>query len=114
MLVFLAFDAKIVDVVDLALLPRMGFATSMSSFEFLMLGDEKEIRTWEVIETVSKKDHFIIEKFPEMATISKVTFRSPTEEDYFLWARVYKHLAPHYIPDHQAMLDAVHKLQVDP
>ena len=23
-------------------------------------------------------------------------------------------LAPHYIPDHQAMLDAVHKLQVDP
>jgi hypothetical protein len=36
--------------------------------------------------------------------------RRPIED----WQRVYQHLAPHYIPDHQAMLDAVHELQVDP
>lgn len=34
-------------------------------------------------------------------------------QSYYDWALVLEGLAPHYIPDHQAMLDAVHQLMAD-
>lgn len=34
-------------------------------------------------------------------------------QSYYDWALVLEGLAPHYIPEHQAMLDAVHQLMAD-
>ncbi|MGJ8627607.1 MAG: KAP family P-loop NTPase fold protein [Sulfitobacter sp.] len=56
----------------------------------------------------------LFEEFPEFEHLNLSAFRSPDNKNYYRFVRVYKHLAPHYIPEHQAMLDAVHKLQVDP
>jgi hypothetical protein len=60
-----------------------------------------------------QSDSTVKTDFPEFIDLSAMTFRSPDDKNYYLWARVYEHLAPHYIPEHQAMLDAVHKLQAD-
>jgi|TARA_B110000908_G_scaffold120763_1_gene141484 hypothetical protein len=51
--------------------------------------------------------------YPELSELDEKTYRSPDDQNYYLCVRVYQHLAAHYIPEHQAMLDAVHALQVD-
>jgi hypothetical protein len=62
----------------------------------------------------NKQNFFIKENLSELLTLSNQQLRADEmNKDYFYWARVYQFLAPHYIPEHQAMLDAVHKLQAD-
>ncbi|MDJ0822917.1 MAG: P-loop NTPase fold protein [Paracoccaceae bacterium] len=52
----------------------------------------------------------------ELVGLSDERYRSPPARrgfSFFDWARVVHHLSQHYIPEHQAMLDAVHRYQVD-
>ena len=58
-------------------------------------------------------DEGITKKYPELTSVEPSLFRPPDDRDYHLSVRVFEHLAPHYIPEHQDMLDAVHKLQAD-
>ncbi|WP_299874042.1 P-loop NTPase fold protein [uncultured Sulfitobacter sp.] len=62
----------------------------------------------------AKIDHEINAKYPEFLTLERHQMHIPDDgKDYFPWYCIYYFLAPHYIPDHEAMLDAVHRLQVD-
>jgi hypothetical protein len=63
----------------------------------------------------NKLNHQLENDFPEFFTPQPDLLAGPEKgKNYYTWALLYKFLAPHYIPDHQAMLDAVHQLQADP
>ena len=63
--------------------------------------------------TYNDMDRQLKKEFPEFGSLNENSYRSPDDKNYYLTVRVYQHLAAHYIPEHQAMLDAVHALQVD-
>ena len=63
---------------------------------------------------LNKLNHELVNDFPEFFDPQPNLLAGPEKDkDYYAWARVYRFLAPHYIPEHQAMLDAVHQLQAD-
>lgn len=65
-------------------------------------------------EWIGRENYEAENSFPELISLSPAQTRSPDDgRNYHSWVRVYKHLAPHYIPEHQAMLDMVHKLQAE-
>lgn len=49
----------------------------------------------------------IREQAPELARLPPDRYRLPDDQNYKEWALVFKFLAPHYIPSHRAVLDAV-------
>lgn len=49
----------------------------------------------------------------ELCGIPNDRFRLPDNRNYHPWAKVTLHLAKHYLPDHERILNAVHKLQVE-
>ncbi|MGC1498104.1 MAG: P-loop NTPase fold protein [Sulfitobacter sp.] len=54
-------------------------------------------------------------EFPELLFVRENLFRAhPRMDDKHSLGATYNYLISQYIPDHQAMLDAVHILQVDP
>ena len=72
--------------------------------------------------------HSFFSTYPEFKTLldgkNQSRFKNRSTSDGFLIGKnvkdyqyaieVLEYIAPNYIPDHQAMLDAVQKLQVDP
>ncbi len=62
---------------------------------------------------VGRKNHDLVSEFPELASLNIKECRAPEDgQNYYPYYLVFNFLAPHYIPEHQAMLEAVHKLQV--
>lgn len=54
------------------------------------------------------------ETAPEFFNLEKESYGipKPDERDFYDWSKVSHFLAPHYIPSHQAMLEAVHSFEV--
>jgi len=44
---------------------------------------------------------------PELLKLPRDRYRFPDDREYHDWAKVFKYLAPHYIPSHRAVLNAV-------
>lgn len=94
-------------------LPRANVTPELAKARSELLG--KGTRLNDSQHNASLREEEILREFPEVLKISDEVCQVPNDQkDYFAWARIYNFLAPHYIPDHQAMLDAVHKLQVNP
>lgn len=58
-------------------------------------------------------EKFVAETCPELTNLPDDRYRLPKTErgyTYFDYAKVLRGLGPHYIPEHQAMLAAVHRL----
>jgi hypothetical protein len=115
LLVWLAFK----DVANLSFeafektLPKR-FGVTPSTAERLLAKQPKTRLIQDENKWSSDLNFFVEDKLPELLTLSNEQLRTDEmNKDYYYWARVYKFLAPHYIPEHQAMLDAVHKLQAD-
>jgi hypothetical protein len=51
--------------------------------------------------------------FPELSGLNLGAFRSLGDHNYYRSVELLDYLTTEYIPEHQAMLDAVHKLQAD-
>jgi len=49
----------------------------------------------------------IRERCPELAHLPRDRYKLPNNDDYYDWGKVFLYLAPHYIPDHQDVLNAV-------
>ena len=74
-----------------------------------------------VIDKAEKKDEtrwgqeshvmssFVQETCPELKELPDARYPLPDDQNYFQSWRVLHFLAPHYIPDHEAMLAHVHK-----
>lgn len=63
-----------------------------------------------------KRKKFIAENCPALKGLPPERYRMPPlpqGQSYHDWALVLQGLVPHYIPEHQAMLDAVHQLMAD-
>ncbi len=96
-----------------AILPHRFNITPSNAEDILAKGTKIRARgsdrDWSI-----KWNFFVEENLSELLTLSNEQLRTDEmNQNYYYWARVYQFLAPHYIPEHQAMLDAVHKLQAD-
>ncbi|MBY5986356.1 P-loop NTPase fold protein [Roseovarius atlanticus] len=53
-------------------------------------------------------------EYPELLQLPEERFELPDEEPYYPYWRVINFLAPRYLLSHDAMLSAVHQIQMDP
>lgn len=71
--------------------------------------DEQQMRDYE-------KYEFLEDNCPELLSLPEERYRMKTPErgkSWKNWVPVMKYLAAHYIPSHQAMLDAVHRFDAE-
>ena len=116
LLVWLAFDQVVKsggDQLSTSILPRATISPLAS--EKLLDGRPTEDRPTERRRRWEHEHNLVIhESMPELLQLPRTVYRVPEpHRNYHDFILIHKYLAPHYIPEHQAMLDAVHKLQAD-
>lgn len=110
LLIFLAFQDEAQVMIGQSFLPRSFLTveegrTRLANYEkapFDGLGSERRME--------NEMTRRINETAPELLKIPKELYRNPDERTYPGWASVFFHLAPHYIPSHREVLDAVAEL----
>ncbi|MBU2934466.1 MULTISPECIES: KAP family P-loop NTPase fold protein [Pacificibacter] len=107
LLIYLAFKHEAEELVTVDDLPR-AFLSPQEGENRL---DVPEARTNASFRDEGKRDNelnrVIYEEAPELLKLPRERYQLPEEKDWKDWALVFKFLAPHYIPSHQAVLNAV-------
>lgn len=107
LLIYLAFKHEAGDLVTVDALPR-AFLTPQKAESLLQVpessrrdpfGDERA--------RDSKLSRVIHDNAPELLKLPLERYRLPDNQNYKDWALVFQFLAPHYLTEHQAVLDAV-------
>ncbi|MFG6515890.1 P-loop NTPase fold protein [Sulfitobacter sp. 1A13496] len=107
LLIYLAFKQEAEELVTVDALPR-AFLTPQEGEERLYV---PEGRTFDSYRNEGSRDYalnkVIQENAPELLKLPVDRYQLPDDQNYKDWALVFKFLAPHYIPSHQAVLNAV-------
>ncbi|MBM1814002.1 KAP family P-loop NTPase fold protein [Pseudosulfitobacter pseudonitzschiae] len=112
LLVWLAFNEVSGSPLESKIFPRSQITKAAYDRKVAAMPADRMTRVSE--EWIGRENYEAENSFPELISLSPAQTRSPDDgRNYHSWVRVYKHLAPHYIPEHQAMLDMVHKLQAE-
>lgn len=107
LLVFLAFKEEAPNLDGQEFLPR----SSVTPEKANEIMEDTKNSIYETSKDKHRRDQirasFIHETAPELAKLPKDRYRLPEDKNFYEWALVLVYLAPHYIPDHQAVLRAV-------
>jgi hypothetical protein len=111
LLVYLAFKHLGVQV-DEEWLPRAKLTPDEASRVFNPTGIHSRFSSED--ETGQLSINFVRENCAALLSLENAVYRMPPlpqgSGDYFVWAKVLQGLGPRYIPEHEAVLDAVHDL----
>ncbi|NOR61229.1 MAG: hypothetical protein GQ535_01895 [Rhodobacteraceae bacterium] len=107
LLVLLAFQDETGGDIGVGFLPRSfltppvgeNHVNSMQSFEYRGRGVAGN-RRYEL-------EKIIATNGPELLELPRDRYQFPDDQNYRDWAKIFNFLAPHYIPSHRAVLDAV-------
>lgn len=107
LLIYLAFKQEAGEVVTLDALPR-AFLTPQDAEKRLYVPESDRFASFK---NEDRRDHeltrHIRDTAPELLKLPRERFKLPDNRDYKEWAMVFHYLAPHYIPSHEAVLNAV-------
>jgi len=92
-----------------SLLPRAALTPKNGAAELKSVEQEKKIGWAEKAQNDATQ--YVRETFPELMNLPPNLYRPGSTDVHDPWRLVFEYLAPHYIPDHQAKLDAIYKLQ---
>lgn len=110
LLIFLAFQDESPIAIGNSFLPR-SFLTAEEG--------QTRLANYEQVSSLASRDaermqydmtKKIKETAPELLELPKERYRAPDQRNYHGWASVFAHLAPHYIPSHREVLNAVAEL----
>lgn len=107
LLVYLAFKDEAGDSINTDFLPR-SFLTPERAEQILKEYEgrfSQSMRDDERLNTELNK--IIYETAPELLELEREQYNIPDDRGYLDWALVFKFLAPHYIPSHRDILNAV-------
>jgi len=93
------------------ILPKRFDMMSSSSESFGLVAYGKKISDLE--DWADQRGLSVISVFPELSGLNLGAFKSLGDHNYYRSVALLDYLTTEYIPEHQAMLDAVHRLQAD-
>ncbi len=116
LLVFLAFNEASDEPLNTHFLPRAELTPEEGARMKDAIAEKGRRRSTHlrVSDLDGDYDRKILENMPELSKLPRERYRLPDNRDYKLWALVYHYLAPHYIPMHEDVLNAVAQILVDP
>jgi hypothetical protein len=107
LLVFLAFQDEAGDEIPTSLLPR-SFLTPEEGAKQMEKSNKVEHRNIQVKGDVEYElNKLANDNGPELLQLPHDRYQFPDERKYYDWAKVFKFLAPHYVPSHRDVLNAV-------
>lgn len=110
LLILLAFQDEAPGVINQSFLPR-SFLTveegKKRTNEYMNAASSMTGNTRIVEREMTTK---LNEVAPELLNLPKDRYKAPDEKDYRGWYNVFFHLAPHYVPSHHEVLNAVAEL----
>lgn len=111
LLVFLAFQNEIDNEISQDLLPRTYLTPEQGIRAIDKEENDRNKRSDRDIR--GELDLIAREKVPDLLNLPADRYILPDDRNYYDWAKVFKFLAPHYIPSHQNVLNAVAQLSAD-
>lgn len=109
LLVFLAFQNEIEEEIPTDIFPRINL-TPETGIEMLRHNGGSKSQHQNGVEASHR---WLIQYGSDFRGLPKDSYRLPDDINYFTWVKVFKFLAPHYIPSHQDVLNAVAQLSAD-
>ncbi len=107
LLVFLAFQEETDGEISTDFLPRSFLTPEEGQKQMDLYRKEADQNYGEANKTEYALTKLIREIGPELLKLPSDRYQFPEDKNYFDWAKVFLHLAPHYVPSHQDVLNAV-------
>ncbi|MEO9493985.1 MAG: P-loop NTPase fold protein, partial [Vibrio splendidus] len=105
LLIYLAFKHEAEEIVTTDDLPRAFFTPQQA--EKLLYVPESSYTLREEAKRDRELNMVVSKHAPELLNLPAERYQYPDEKNYKDWAKVLDFLAPHYIPSHEAALNAV-------
>ncbi|MFT7596522.1 MAG: hypothetical protein ACI8R4_003858 [Paracoccaceae bacterium] len=104
LLVFLAFQDEIASNIPGSFLPRSSFTPELGAE---MMARKPSDGPRGRNEAVHELNDVINSSGLELLDLPRDRYQTPKDDNYFGWALVFEFLAPHYVPSHRDVLNAV-------
>lgn len=107
LLVFLAFQDETDGKIRADYLPRSFLMPEEGAKQMKKIRDQEHRSTEGLNRVQNELNRLIADSAPELLDLPLERYQFPDKQNYHNWAKVFKFLAPHYVPSHRGALDAV-------